>query len=365
MTPPAALQTVADRPAPSAPADEPAGPLDLPVTIGLTRRLLIRAIAVAAAVLAAGLLLPSFISDPYYMGIATDGVVLGIMAMGIGFLAHRSGLIRLGHTAFYGGAAYGVAIATSHWGWGPTQAFVFAVVGGTLLAVVIGALVIRITGFGFLMLTLAFGQMLHALSTMTSVRSVTGAFDGLAVQYGTSERFAGMTQAELGAPDTFWPIAWVALVLVALGLWIVGRSRFGIVLEAIRENEERARFSGYNTYLPRLAAFTISGLCAALAGALFALKASFVSPDVLGFVTAGDSLIATIVGGFTIVIGPVVGAVLYVYAQGEFAESGNLQLYMGIALIVVIVFLPGGIVGFATQQGRRLRPLFTTRRDRP
>jgi branched-chain amino acid transport system permease protein len=167
-----------------------------------------------------------------------------------------------------------------------------------------------------------------------------------------------MTQAEVGAADTFWPIAWVILVLVAFGLWVVGRSRFGIVLEAIRENEERARFSGFNTYVPRLVAFTVSGLCASLAGALFALKASYVSPDVLSFVLAGDSLIAAIVGGFTILLGPVVGAILYIFAQGEFAETGNLQLYTGLAMIIAVVFLPGGITGSAAVLYRRVRGLF-------
>jgi branched-chain amino acid transport system permease protein len=290
--------------------------------------------------------------------------VLGILAIGIGFLAHRSGLISLGHTAFYGGAAYGVAIAMAQWGWAPLQAAIFAVIGGTVLAVVIGALSIRITGFGFLMLTLAFAQAIYQLSILTSVRSVTGAFDGLGISFQSGQTFLGMDQAQLGAADTFWPLAWTALVLITFGLWLVGRSRFGTVLEAIRENEERARFSGYNTYLPRLAAFTISGFCASIAGVLFALKAAYVSPDVLSFVTAGDALIAAIVGGFTILAGPVVGAGLYIYAQGQFGDTGNLQLYTGLALIIVLIFLPGGITGYSMSLFHRLRPKATKKRSR-
>jgi branched-chain amino acid transport system permease protein len=324
---------------------ERVGLLPEPPAVGLDRKLLLRGAIVAVVVLVLGFFVPTFVTDPYYMGIAADGVVLGILAMGIGFLAHRSGLISLGHTAFYGGAAYGIAIATTHWGWGPTQASLFAIVGGTLLAVAVGALVIRTPGMGFLMLTLAFGQALYQLSILTSLRSVTGAFDGIAVTWGPTDSFFGMTQSEVGAADTFWPIAWVALVVIAFGLWVAGRSRFGIVLEAIRENEERARFSGYNTYVPRLMAFALSGLCASVAGVLFALKASFVSPDVLSFVLAGDSLIAAIVGGFTLLLGPVVGAILYIYAQGQFSETGNLQLYTGLAMIIAVVFLPGGVTG--------------------
>jgi branched-chain amino acid transport system permease protein len=338
--------------------EERVGLIPEPPQVGLSRAVLLRGAAVAIVALIAGLFVPSIISDPYYMGIAADGVVLGLLAVGIGFLAHRCGLISLGHTAFYGGAAYGVAIATTHWGWSPLMAALFAVVGGTVLSVAIGALVIRTPGMGFLMLTLAFGQALYQLSIQTSVRSVTGAFDGLSVTWGAEDSLLGMTQAEVGAANTFWPLAWVSLVVVACALWLIGRSRFGVVLEAIRENEERARFSGYNTYVPRLTAFTISGLCASLAGALFALKASYVSPDVLSFVLAGDSLIAAIVGGFAVLLGPLVGAVLYIYAQGEFAETGNLQLYTGLAMIVAVVFLSGGITGFALQLYRRVRALF-------
>jgi branched-chain amino acid transport system permease protein len=345
--------------------EERVGLLPEPPAIGLSRTILIRAAVIAVVALVAGLFVPSLISDPYYMGIAADGIVLGILAIGIGFLANRCGLISLGHTAFYGGAAYGVAIATTHWGWSPLSAAVFAIVGGTLLSVAVGALTIRTPGMSFLMLTLAFGQALYQLSIQTSVRSVTGAFDGLSVTWGATDSFLGMTQAEVGAANTFWPIAWVVLVLVAFGLWVVGRSRFGVVLEAIRENEERARFSGFNTYLPRLGAFTISGLCASLAGALFALKASYVSPDVLSFVLAGDSLIAAIVGGFTILLGPVIGAVLYIYAQGEFAETGNLQLYTGIAMIIAVVFLAGGITGFGQALYRRVRAQFGRKGGKP
>ena len=339
------------------PAEPPAAPLAASVPAsGLGRSTLLRGAGVAAIVLIAGLFVPALITDPYYMGVAADGVVLGILALGIGFLAHRLGLISLGHTAFYGLAAYMVAIATTHFGWGPTAAALIGVVAGTVLAVLVGALVIRTPGMGFLMLTLAFGQGVYQLSVLTSVREVTGGLDGLVVTWAPSDTFFGMTQLELGSADTFWPLAWVTLVVVAFGLWVAGRSRFGVVLEAIRENEERARYSGYNTYVPRLAAFSLSGLCGSLAGVLFALKASFVSPDVMSFVMAGDSLIATLVGGFTVLVGPVVGAVLYIYAQGQFGETGNLQLYTGIALVLVIAFLPGGLTGWLVRAWRRLRP---------
>ena len=184
---------------------------DAPPPIGLSRTLLIRAVVVTVVVGIAGCFVPSILSDPYYMGIAADGVILGILAIGIGFLANRCGLISLGHTAFGGGAAYGVAIATTHWCWSPLSAMVFAVVGGTVLRGGIGAMGVRTPGMSFLMLTLAFGQTLYQLSMQTSVRSHRR-LRRARRHVGRGRQFLGMTQAEVGAADTFWPLAWVALV---------------------------------------------------------------------------------------------------------------------------------------------------------
>lgn len=328
-----------------APADQTEQvPEPAAVSTGLDRRRLLIGLGVAVLVAVVGLEVPNIVTDTYYQGILLSGVILGIMALGIGFLAHRCGLISLGQTAFYGGAAYLVAIASSHWGWSPNLAALFGFVGGTVLALLVGALVIRTPGMAFVMLTLAFGQAAYQLVILDSVRSVTGAFDGLTLTFKGSQTFLGLSQSDLGTASSVWPLAWISVVVVAVVLWLVGRSRLGTLLEGIRENEERARFSGYNTYVPRLIAFTIAGAAASLAGVLFAMSSSFVSPDALSFGTAGNALIATIVGGLATIVGPVVGAILYIYGQNKFA-SGNLNLYTGIALIVVLAFLPGGIVG--------------------
>jgi branched-chain amino acid transport system permease protein len=357
------MSTTAEQVPSEVPAADPSALLaPAPVSGGLDRRTVLRGLAVAVVLLIIGLFVPDVISDETNMGIATDGVILGILALSIGFLAHRSGLISLGHTAFYGASAYGLAIATTSWDWSPTQAVVFGVVGGTILGAIIGAFVVRTPGVSFLVLTLAIGQALHQLVVQDSVRETTGAYDGLAVTWASDDKVAGLGQGEIGNAANFWPLAWVSLVVVLVILWLVGRSRFGRVLEAIRENEERARFSGFNTYVPRLIAFTLSAAIASLAGALFALKASFVSPDTLSFVTAGDSLIAAIVGGFATLIGPLVGGVLYIYAQSELSDSGNLQLFTGIALVVAVVFLRGGVVGFLTDAGHKIRGRVTTRK---
>ncbi|CUU56529.1 branched-chain amino acid transport system permease protein [Parafrankia irregularis] len=319
-----------------------------------SRRLLL-GLAVATVVLVAGLAMPSVVADAYTMGLAVEAALLGLLALGIGFLARHLGLISLGHTAFFGGAAYAVGIAVNRWGWDPLPSVLFGVLVGTVIAVLMGVLVVRASGMGFLMLTLALSQALYQLCVQTAFRPLTGAYDGLLIGLDADSSFVGLSPADLQDPGRFWPVVWVPLAVGLVVVWLVGRSRFGTTLEGIRENEERMRFSGYNTFLPRLAAFVLSGLLASLGGALFALNAAYVSPDLLGFAQAGDSLIAAMVGGLGTLAGPLVGTALYVWGESRLNSGANLPLYTGVALIVVLVFLPGGITGTLQRLWKRVK----------
>ena len=312
-------------------------------------------LAVALGILLAGFGVPYVVTDTYNMSLVLDAALLSMLALGIGFLARHLGLISLGHTAFFGGAAYLVAMGTTHWGWGPLQATAVAILGGTALALLMGVLVVRASGMGFLMLTLALSQAIYQLSIQTAARPLTGAFDGLQVTYDRELTFFGLPQADLMNPGLFWTFAWSALVVCALALWLIGRSRFGTLLEGIRENEERMRFSGYDTFVPRLVAFVISGLVASVGGALFALNAAYVSPEQLGFVRAGDALIAALVGGLGTLLGPVLGVVLFTWAEANLNEGGNLHLYTGIAVVLVLAFMPGGITGTVGKYWKKFR----------
>lgn len=326
----------------------------LPPARGRRRGTLI-GLGLALGVLLAGLAVPHVVTDTYEMSLVLDGTILSLLAIGIGFLARHLGIISLGHGAFFGAAAYGVGIATTNWGWTPTAAVGFGILVGTGMALLMGLLVVRASGFGFLMLTLALSQALYALSVQTSARPLTGAHDGKLLAYDRDMTFLGLGQADVMNPGLFWPMAWIALVVCATLLWLVGRSRFGTTLEGIRENEERMRFSGYDTFLPRLLAFVLSGAVASIGGALFAINAGYISPDILGFARAGDSLIAALIGGFGLLAGPIVGTFLYVYAQANFNFGGNLHLFTGLTLILVLVFMPGGITGTLQKLYHRLR----------
>lgn len=313
--------------------------------MGLTRGAANKAGMIAIAVLLVGLAVPLVLVNRYYMSLLLSAVILALLAISIGFLARHLGLVSLGHTAFFGGAAYAAGIAATHWGWSPLVAAVFGFICGVVIAVLMGSLVVRATGMGFLMLTLALAQALYQFSIQPVARDVTGAYDGLQLQFERDATFLGIKVSQLMVPSTFWPIAWIALVLVIYGLWVISKSRFGSLLEGIRENEERMRFSGFSTYLPRLVAFTISGAIASLSGVLFVLNSQYVSPESLGFLQAGDALIAAILGGLGTLLGPVVGALLFTFGESFLNTGGNVQLYMGAVLVLVLVFMPGGFTG--------------------
>jgi branched-chain amino acid transport system permease protein len=308
-------------------------------------RHMLTGVGIGVAILLLGLVVPYVVPSKYQMGLLLDGVLLAILALSIGFLARQLGLISLGHTAFFGAAAYATGIGIKHWGLSPLPAVIVAVLIGTVVAVIIGLLVVRATGMGFLMLTLALGQALYQFATQKVAAPWTGAYDGLQIPYTQQTRFLGLDAPSIMNAALFWPMAWSALILSAIGLWLVGRSSFGTILEGIKENEERMRFSGFDTDLPRLIAFVISGFVASIGGALFALNAGYVSPELLSFAKAGDALTAAIIGGLGIVVGPILGSILYIFGQSQFNTSGNLHLWTGLALVLVLMFLPGGIFG--------------------
>ena len=304
------------------------------------------------AVIVLGLFVPSVLRSTFYLGLLVNAIILGIAAVAIGFLAHQCGLMMFGTAAFTGGATYLFAIAVTHFQWSATVAAVFALVASTVLAALVGALIVRARPLPFAMLTLALAQMLRSLVMITDFRPVTGGDDGLALTFSGS--FLGLTQAQMSKPETFWPIAWLALCGVMLLAWSVGRSRAGKVLRAIRANEERMRFSGFGTYGPRVIAFTLAGFIAAVSGLLTGLYTAFASPELLDFVTGGHALVSTLVGGVGTVSGPVLGALLYVIGQDQFGATGHLELLTGAAVVLVIAAFPEGVMGFIRNAIARL-----------
>ncbi|MBT2301976.1 branched-chain amino acid ABC transporter permease [Variovorax paradoxus] len=301
--------------------------------------------------LVAGLFLPKAVASPFYLGLLVNGVILGIAAVGIGFLMHQCGFVMFGVAAFIGLPAYLVGIASNQLGMGVHAAVVFALAASTAFAALAGALVVRARPLPFAMLTLALAQMLRSTATLQVMRPLTGGDDGLPITF--KGAFLGLSQNELAKATSFWPIVLVALAAVLFIAWRASNSRFGQVLRATQANEERMRFSGFNTYLPRLAAFTLASFLVSVSGVLLVLHSGFASAELLDFATGGHALVAMLVGGAASVAGPLLGALLYVLGQDAFGATGYLELLTGVAVVFMIAAFPKGASGFLLQLWRR------------
>jgi branched-chain amino acid transport system permease protein len=302
---------------------------------------------------AAGLFVPKVLTSSFHLGLLINGMILGVAAVGIGFLMQQCGLVMFGVAGFIGLPAYLLGIGSVHLGLGLNAAVLFALLGSTAFAALVGALVVRARPLPFAMLTLALAQMMKTISTLQAMRPITGGDDGLTMSFGGS--FLGLTQSQLAKAATFWPVAWLALCAVLTLVWLATHSRFGQVLRATQANEERMRFSGFDTYLPRLVAFTLASFVVAVSGVLIGLNSAFASPELLDFATGGHALVAMLVGGASTVAGPLLGSLLYTWGQDAFGATGHLELLTGVAVVAVIAAFPKGASGFAVQLARRLR----------
>jgi branched-chain amino acid transport system permease protein len=312
------------------------------------------------AIVVIGLFVPKLLTSSFYLGLLINGMVLGVAAVGIGFLMQQCGLVMFGVAAFIGLPAYLLGIGSMHLSLGPHAAVLFALLGSTAFAALVGALVVRARPLPFAMLTLALAQMLKSVSTLQAMRPVTGGDDGLTMTFAGG--FLGLSQAQLAKASTFWPLAWLALCAAMTLVWVATHSRFGQILRATQANEERMRFSGFDTYLPRLAAFTLAAFIISVSGVLTGLNSAFASPELLDFATGGHALVAMLVGGASTVFGPVLGSLLYTWGQDAFGATGHLELLTGIAVVAVIAAFPKGASGFVIQMARKVAG--TSRKDR-
>jgi len=307
----------------------------------------------------AGLTLPLAVTSTLAITLLTQAVIGGILATAVGLVIRQTGLVSFGHAAFFGLAGYLIALPAKHALWPPELSIILAIAMPTLLAFLLGLVIVRIPGVAFSMLTLAIGQAFHEFALRA--RHVTGGEDGLAITLPKS--VFGVATEVFQRPQTMFVICWLVLVGVLFGLHLLVRSRFGRVTTAIRENEERARFLGYQTVWPRALIFALSALIGSIAGTLFALYNGFISPESLHWSLSGSALIMAIVGGTKLLWGPALGGVVFFFFKdlaGDLTEHWPAMI--GLTLIVVTVALPMGIGGALAKLASRSR-LAGVRRD--
>jgi branched-chain amino acid transport system permease protein len=296
-----------------------------------------------AIVFVFGAIAPMHLAGDFVLRLGNEGLLLGMLALSVAFLMNQAGLVALGAASVYGGAGLLFAIVMSEWDLAPLSALCVSFLIIVVYAAILGALIVRTNPLAFMMLTLAAGEMISHSVLLEGLRDYTGGADGLVVNFKGS--IFGMEAADFANPARFWLVAWVAAWLAGLALWALGRSRLGAILRAVRENEERMRFSGFDTYLPRLIAYVLVNIVATVAGLLHVLNAGFVSPESLGLSISTNALVAALMGGIAGSVGPIMGGLIFSFAQDEFGARGLTQLLTGIAIVVFIVVFPRGVVG--------------------
>jgi branched-chain amino acid transport system permease protein len=304
------------------------------------RHLIVPALAVLAL-----LLLPLGLT-PYTTDLVLKIMVLAIFALSLELLVGMTGLVSLGHAAFFGIGAYMVVVASPEWEAGNLAVVIAAGVGAAAgYALVVGALSLRTQGVYFIMVTLAFAQMAYFLFHDTQL---FGGSDGIFLN----------VRPVLGPLDTgdkgqmYYGVVGALAFTYAL-LALLRRSRFGHALAGIRVNEQRMRAAGFNTYFYKLAAFVIAGALAGLAGTLLAIKDGMVNPELLSWHESGAVLLMIILGGLGHLRGAVLGAAAFTLLKELYATPGlvgdflasHWQLTLGFTIIAFVALLPKGLIG--------------------
>lgn len=313
-----------------------------------------------AAVSTCLIALPYFakaIGDLALISLATRMAIYAIAAASLNLILGYGGLVSFGHAAFFGVGGYVVGVLYSHFVSGdPFLGLVpgsdqllvtlpLAVVLSGIVALVLGSLSLRTSGVQFIMITLAFAQMLFFL--FVSLKYY-GGDDGLIVR-----RRNSLPGLDLRDDTTFYFVC-VSIAAAYFGFCAkLVRSRFGLVLGGIRQNERRMAALGISTYSYKLAAFVIAGMGAGLAGALAANFARFVSPEMLNWAKSGELMIMVILGGSGTLIGPALGAILLIGLETVLAAwTEHWQFVLGPILILIVLFTHGGLWSLLTIRRR-------------
>ena len=309
--------------------------------------------ALAIAILAAmPLVLP-----PFQTIQLSYGLIFAIAALGFNLLLGYTGLLSFGHSAYFGVAAYVVALLVKYADVQSMEAFVVAgVAGSALVAALFGLVCVRYTRIFFGILTLALSQVLWSLAF--KLFWVTGGTDGLRVP---TPRLLG---GAFGTPDDklyflshhYYYYVLVLFLAAAAVMWVIVHSPFGKALQAVRDNETRAEFVGVQVRRYRWVAFVVSGAFTGLAGALWVPLNGLTTPDILYWPFSGRIVFFVVLGGFRTFWGPVVGAIAYNYLE-TYAVGYTVywQLVLGIVLVLLVLTMPAGLVGTIGQLRARLR----------
>jgi branched-chain amino acid transport system permease protein len=308
--------------------------------------------AIAAAVLVALPPVMSAIGQTFYIDLVRRIMILAIAAVSLNLILGYGGLVSFGHAAYLGIGAYAVGIlgfygVTSGW-----LQWAVAIGGSAALAAMIGAISIRTSGVYFIMITLAFTQMLYYLGISLEE---FGGDDGMRLK--AKSQFSGLI--DLANPVAFYYLVLGLMLLAVFITYKIVNSRFGMVLRAAKSNEARTRAIGFSPYPYRLAAFTIAGAMCGLSGALYANHTNYIVPGLMSWQHSGELMFMVILGGMASTAGPVLGAFAFIFTEevlkvllngvaplfGKRDWAEHWALLMGPLLVLSVIFFRRGLAG--------------------
>jgi branched-chain amino acid transport system permease protein len=297
---------------------------------------------VAALVVASLVLLPVYSNmtgNIFVLTLFTRIVILALAAVSLNLILGYGGMPSFGHAAYLGIGGYAVGIlAQEGIGSGYAQ-FAVALAASATYALVIGALSLRTRGVYFIMITLAFAQMAYYIA---SGLARYGGDDGLTIY--TRSDFGGLIS--LSNRVQFYYLCLACLLGTVFLIWRIVNSRFGLVVQGLRSNEQRMQAIGFPSKRYKLVCFVIAGTLCGLAGALLANNTDFVSPAVMYWTRSGDLMVMVILGGMGTLFGPVIGAVVYLLLEEFLSQLTEYwALIMGPLLLLIVLFGRGGIMG--------------------
>jgi len=303
----------------------------------MNRRTII--LAIVLLLLAAVPPIAAALNQPFYLDLLRRIMILSIAAVSLNLILGYGGMVSFGHAAYLGIGAYSVGIFMFY---GVTNGYLqwfVAIAASALVALVIGAISIRTSGIYFIMITLAFTQMLYYLGLSLEEY---GGDDGM--RLAEKSQFPGLV--DIGDPTVFY---YVVLGLLVACLWITHRivnSRFGMVIRAAKSNDARTRAIGFSPYPYRLTAFVIAGAMCGLAGALYANHLAYITPNLTSWQQSGDLMFMVIMGGMATTAGPLLGAFALLILEDVLSSlTQHWQIILGPILVLVVLFAKRGLAG--------------------
>jgi branched-chain amino acid transport system permease protein len=297
---------------------------------------------IAAGLVVAALFVLPFIlnalgsTGQYWIWVTTEMIIMGLFAMSLNLILGFGGMVSFGHAAFFGAGAYTVALLMKKAGWPLYLALPAAPLIAAVTAAVIGWFCVRLIGLYFAILTLAFGQLLYMI--VFQWYTFTGGDDGI----------HGIPRPEMLSPVNYYLFCLVLFVICFFMMRTIVNSSFGLTIKTIRENMERAKFIGINVRRYQWLNFIIAGAFAGLAGGLMTELNRFAQTEFLHWSKSAEPILSSLVGGMYSLVGPAVGAAVLMFLKIVLQQLHRSlvetwAIILGLVLLVVVLFLPGGL----------------------